>query len=154
MKHSSINIELRNAFLMSVLLGIYFLLLVILNWADNVYFKFGNILIVGLAVYHTQKEQLKQKHSNYLTQFFSGVRTAIFGTIFSIVGLWTFITIFPESYSEFAGASILPVRSLAEFISGIAIEGISGAVVISLVLMQYWKNFEFKKYIGIVERPQ
>lgn len=154
MKHSSINIELRNAFLMSVLLGIYFLLLVILNWADNVYFKFGNILIVGLAVYHTQKEQLKQKHSNYLTQFFSGVRTAIFGTIFSIIGLWTFITIFPESYSEFAGASILPVRSLAEFISGIAIEGISGAVVISLVLMQYWKNFEFKKYIGIVERPQ
>lgn len=154
MKHSSINIELRNAFLMSVLLGIYFLLLVILNWADNVYFKFGNILIVGLAVYHTQKEQLKQKHSNYLTQFFSGVRTAIFGTIFSIIGLWTFITIFPESYSEFARASILPVRSLAEFISGIAIEGISGAVVISLVLMQYWKNFEFKKYIGIVERPQ
>lgn len=158
MKTKTINIEFRNGLLMAMLLGLYFMVLVILEWSDNMFFKLGNALIAGVMVYHSIKasKTLSEDKTgrDYITHFLVGLRTGVIGTAISLVGLGVFIYAFPDSYADLIKASIMPVRSMTQFFVGLLIEGFSGSVIMTLIVMQYWKNYVFKKNYGFIERPQ
>lgn len=158
MKHRILDIELKNGFLMAVLLGIYFIVLVIIGWSDNIFFKAGNALIAAFAIHQSIKASkiLSNGSTNksYLTHLGAGILTGIFGTLFSLAGLGVFLYAFPDSYENMLQSSIIPANTTVQLFIGLLTEGVSGTIVVSLVLMQYWKNFVFKKHLGFVERPQ
>ncbi len=158
MKTRLLDIEMKNGLLMAILMGIYFLVLALLGLADNLYFKVGNAIIAGWVIYHTIKAS-KVVYSGtfegtYFKHLFAGLKTGFYGTIMALVGLAVFLIAFPASYNDMLDASIIPVTNLWQLFVSLLIEGISGTVIVSLGLMQYWKNYEYKRSKGFVERVQ
>ncbi|CAG5081637.1 hypothetical protein [Parvicella tangerina] len=158
MKTRLLDIELKNGLLMAILLGIYFLTLSVLRLSGNIYFKAGNAIIAAWVIYHTIKTSKvvysETYEGTYFNHFFSGLKTGFFGTLMALVGLAVFLIAFPSSYEDMLRASVIPVSGLWQLFVSLLIEGVSGSVIISLVLMQYWKNYEYKRTQGFVERTQ
>jgi hypothetical protein len=138
------NSEVINGILMFFALALYFFIEQLFDNQDKSYLRFFNALIVLYFVNRTVKQKIESGNDHFLRNFFSAVATSIIGVALSIVSFFFYITAWTGvgylselSMPFLSGGSQLQVH---QFCLALFIEGIASAIIVSLVVMQYWKN--------------
>lgn len=142
-----INTELRNGIVIFIGIGIFFLLVDFLGYADKNYLRILNAFIVLYGINLTIKMNIKDGKSDYLLNLFSGFKTGVIGIVLGLVGLIIFIYIKGgESYLDklsdtfFFGGN----TSIINYCSVLFFEGTASSLIGAFVLMQYWKDEKLK----------
>lgn len=141
--------EIVNAILLYLALGAYFLLAQALGLQDEAYLRFINIPIVLYFVNKTIKEKVKSGETHFLKNYASALLTSLLAVALSIVGLTIYIVVFTgveylgELSQPFIGGGMQ--LQLSEYCFALLVEGLCSSIIISLVVMQYWKNAQESK---------
>lgn len=141
------NIEVKNGILIFLGIGIFFLLMDFLGFADKNYLRILNAFIVLYGINETIKTNIKNDKSDYLENLVSGFKTGVLGVLFGIIGLIIFIYIkggepYLQKLSDtfFFGED----NNIIKYCSILFFEGIASSLIGSFTLMQYWKDVQLK----------
>ncbi len=141
------NIEFKNGILIFLGIGIFFLVLDVLGFADKNYLRILNAFIVLFGINQTIKTKIKNGNSDYLENLFSGFKTGIIGIVLGIISLIIFIYIKGgEAYLDKLSDTFFfgKDNNIIKYCSILFFEGIASSLIGSFVLMQYWKGIESK----------
>lgn len=133
--------ELINGFLIFVGIGLYFLLMEVLGFADLYYLRLFNILFVFYGTQKTLKSNYAEGNTILVSNAVSALITSLTGVFLSIIGLLIYIySKGGDSYVEtlsktfmFGGSPSVTMYSVS-----LLLEGIVSAVVVTFMLMLYW----------------
>jgi len=135
------QLELKYAFIAFILLGFYFLAIEACFWADLLVLKFGNIFIVLFVMNLLFKENNKEHSYNYVENFISIIKSSILSVVFSIIGLFIYLSFYKDPwYFETLPNVLFNAPDIFSFCIVTLIEGVSSSVILSFILMQYYKN--------------
>ena len=145
MKHPIINIDLKVGLLTSLVLILYFLFMKSVNLIQVVELRALNFFILLGGVYVTFHLHRKQKHRNI--EYFKGLVLGIFTVLYAVIPFSIFVFLYLwkidpylistlQSHTILIGVKITP-EIAAE---SILIEGIVSGVIISFILMQYYRE--------------
>lgn len=137
-----------NGIIIYVGIALFFLLMEVVGWSDQIYLRLVNFIFVIYGVNRTIKSNYEDRIGGYFANLTSGIFTAL---VSLILGIFSFIAYIEyqggsqggnEYLNRFAGSYIFGggEPSLYQFCSGLAIEGIAASVIVSFTLMQYWKD--------------
>lgn len=133
--------EIYNGFLIFIGIGIYFMLMEALGFADLFYLRAFNGLILLYGTHRTLKSNFAEGNKIFASNLVSALFTSLMGVFLSFIGLITY------SYAK-GGDNY--VRSLSKtFLFGgnssvmgysmsLLFEGIASAVIVSFILILYW----------------
>ncbi|WP_299013766.1 hypothetical protein [uncultured Polaribacter sp.] len=139
------QIVAKNAVLITLLIGSYFLLCKVLEVADNPYLRFLNLAFVFFGVQNAIKESaLKNGETNYIHNLGIGIRTAAIAVILSITGIIVYIELINPDFLAVMNNSFLigGDLSLAEIVISLFIEGMASSFISAFTIMQLYKNPE------------
>jgi drug/metabolite transporter (DMT)-like permease len=148
---------LKNALIITFLIGIFFLLSKAVGLADNPALRIFNIFFVFIGVYFAIRENMHTyQDRKYITNFGVGLQTSILSVILSIVGVLVYSKIINPAFFEVIQNSVLIGKNLNlfEIIFTFAIEGMAISVIASFMMMQYFKKDilkEVKEKINPIE---
>jgi uncharacterized protein DUF4199 len=157
MKNQIKNLEMKVGLTTSLALIAYFLFMKLIDLIEVVELRGLNLLILAAGVSYAYYYERKQTHSNieYFRGLLLGIFTALYAIIpFSLFVLFYFWKIDPDlihhlvSHTLFMGITITP-EIAAETV---LIEGITSGVLLSFILMQYYRegfNDPIKKEEGV-----
>ena len=136
--------ELINGFIIFLGMGIYFILMEFLGLADEFYLRIFNLFIIAFGVNLTLKQNVKNGVHGYFKNLISGIITSFIGALLSIGSLYLYIKFqggeeYIKSLSDnflFGGGEL----NTTYYSIGLLFESIASSVIISFVLMQFWKN--------------
>lgn len=134
---------IKNAILITLMIGGFFLLSTLIGQEDNPFLRFLNIVFVILGIRETVKTNVvKNNITNYATNFGSAFSTGALGVILSTLGVLVYIEfINPEFLSKMNDNFLIGGNlSLYEIIFTLIIEGLASTIVGSLIVMQFFKN--------------
>ena len=136
--------ELKNAILIFLGIGIYFLAMDSLGFADIYYLRLLNIFIVLYFVNQTIKYNIKDGKNDYLQNIFAAAFTSIIGVFLSIIGLYIYINYkggeaYIHTLSDIFLTGSKP--SVTQYCLGLLFEGIASSMIATFILMQYWKRY-------------
>lgn len=138
-----------NGFIIYVGIALFFLLMEMVGWSDQIYLRLVNFIFVIYGVNRTIKGNYEEHITGYFTNLVSGIFTAI---ISLALGLFSFIGYIEYMGRDHGGANEYLQRyassyifgsgapSLYQFVTGLTVEGIAASVMVSFALMQYWKD--------------
>jgi hypothetical protein len=133
-----------NGFIIYLGIALFFLLMEMVGWSDQVYLRLVNFIFVIYGVNKTIKSNYEDHINGYFTNLMSGIFTAIISLalgIFSFIGYIEYkggneyLNRFEQSYI-FGGGE----PSLYQFCIGLTVEGVAASAIVSFALMQYWKD--------------
>lgn len=135
--------ELSNGLLIFFGIGIYFLLMNALGFANIAYLRLFNVFIVFYGVNRTMKMNLEEGKNNFVSEATSAMITSVVGVVLSVLGLLIYSRIkggdtYIKSLSEsflFGGNPSINTYCISLFF-----EGIASSVIVVLLLMLYWNN--------------
>jgi hypothetical protein len=139
---------IKNAFIITLLIGAFFMLSKLVGLADNPALRIFNIAFVFVGVYLAIKENMYQyDDKKYITNFGVGLRTSILSVILSIIGVIVYSKIINPDFFEIISNSVLIGKNLNlfELIFTFAIEGLAISVIASFMMMQYFKKDVLKE---------
>ena len=143
------NTELRNGIVIFIGIGLFFLIIDFLGYADKNYLRILNAFIVLYGINLSIKTNIREGKSDYFYNLFSGFKTGVIGIVLGLVGLIVFIYIKGgESYVDklsdtfFFGGD----TSIIKYCSVLLFEGIASCLIGTFVLMQYWKDEKLKPH--------
>ena len=136
--------ELINGFLIFLCIAGYFLIIDYVGLADEFYLRIFNILIVAFGVNLTIKQNNREGIRGYVTNLKSGIITSMIGAILSVGSLLFYIqSNGGEEYLQelskgflFGGGDL----NVSYYCIGLLFESIASSVIVTFVLMQFWKN--------------
>ncbi len=135
---------LINGFIIYIGIALFFLLMEMLGWSDQIYLRLVNFIFVIYGVNRTIRSNFKDRTDGYFTNLVSGIFTALFSLALGLVSLVAYIEYqggneylnkFEEEFI-FGGGE----PSLYQFITGLIIEGAAASVIVSFAIMQFWKD--------------
>ncbi len=134
------QVEIKNGILIFVGIGLFFLLMDLFGLADKNYLRIFNAFIVLYGINKTIKANIKNGKSNYLENYFSGIKTGVFGILLGIISLIIFIHIkggisYLNTLSDnffFPGKQNIIMYSAMLFF-----EGVASCVIGTLIVMQF-----------------
>lgn len=135
----------KNAVLITLLIGSYFLLCKTLGLADNPYLRFLNLAFVFFGVQNAIRESIiKNKETSYINNFGTGIRTSAIAVLLSITGVIVYIEIINPNFLAVMNNSFLigGNLSLAEVVITLFIEGMASSIISAFTIMQLYKNPE------------
>mgnify|MGYP000324221152 CR=1 FL=1 len=142
----NIKHELKNGLIIFILIGAYFLLAEFFGFSDNSYLRSLNIIIVFFGVNLSIKQNIAIDKLNYFSNFFSGILTSFIGVILSIIGLSIYIEFYKGvEYIAMLSNPFIETAKIEHYFLALFLEGIASSVIVSFILMQYWKNFKHSK---------
>ncbi|WP_432672265.1 hypothetical protein [Flavobacterium sp. SM2513] len=136
--------ELINGFIIFIGIAIYFLIIEYLGLADQFYLRIFNILIVAFGINLTIKQNYHDGVRGYFKNLISGFITSMIGAILSVGSLLFYIQYRGgEEYLSklskgflFGGGDL----NVSYYTIGLLFESVASSVIITFVLMQFWKN--------------
>lgn len=136
--------ELINGFLIFLCIAGYFLIIDYVGLADEFYLRIFNILIVAFGVNLTIKQNNREGIRGYVTNLKSGIITSMIGAILIVGSLLFYIqSNGGEEYLQelskgflFGGGDL----NVSYYCIGLLFESIASSVIVTFVLMQFWKN--------------
>lgn len=148
----NVSIELKNGFLISLGIGILFLLMEVLGLSDLYYLRFLNIFIMIYGLDKTIKQNLAKGKNGYIDNLISSAITGVIGVFLAVAGLILYINFKggSEYLSHLSDAFMFVGEpSMAEYGFGLFVEGIASVVILAFIYMQYlkMKNDVFKHKI-------
>lgn len=135
---------LINGFIIYIGIALFFLLMELLGWSDQVYLRLVNFIFVIYGVNRTIKSNYEDRMDGYFANLVSGIFTALVSLALGLASFVAYIEYkggnaylnkFEQSY-VFGGGD----PSLYQFVTGLIIEGVAASVIVSFALMQYWKD--------------
>lgn len=135
---------LINGFIIYIGIALFFLLMEVLGWSDQVYLRLVNFIFVIYGVNKTIRSNFKDHIDGYFTNLGAGIFTALVSLALGLVSLVAYIEYKGgnaylntfEEYYIFGGGN----PSLYEFITILTIEGAAASVIVSFAIMQFWKD--------------
>lgn len=135
--------EISNGFIIFIAIGIYFLLMEVLNLSNLFYLRLLNIFFVFYGVNRTIQMNLTEGKKKFVSNAISALFTSIVGVILSIIGLIVYSYLkggdaFVQSLSAtflFGGNPSIDTYSIS-----LLFEGLASSVIVTLLLMLYWNN--------------
>ncbi len=136
--------ELINGFIIFLGIAGYFLIIEYVGLADEFYLRIFNILIVAFGVNLTIKQNNREGIRGYFTNLKSGIITSMIGALLSVGSLLFYIqSKGGEEYLQklskgflFGGGDL----NVSYYCIGLLFESIASSVIVTFVLMQFWKN--------------
>lgn len=129
---------LRNGIILFLLLGLYFLLLDVLGWADNTYLRLVNYVFIFAVLNNTMKHAVKNG-KNYLNKFLISLITVGFGIVLSIIALFFYLHVFEPSLERYH-TSVMVANSYGKLVIAHLIESLSSAFILVFIMLQFYKN--------------
>ncbi len=138
-----ISKEFFNGATIFVGIGVYFLLMNALGFADVFYLRLLNILFVFYGVNKTIQMNVAEGKKNFVTNAVSAMKTSLVGVFLSIIGLIAYSYMkggdkYVQSLSEtflFGGNPAVMTYSLC-----LLFEGVASSVIVTMLLMLHWNN--------------
>jgi hypothetical protein len=143
----NISQETKNGVLIFLGIGLFFLIIDLLGYADKNYLRTLNAFIVLFGINRTISYNKKQGKKGYLENLIAGFKTGILGIVLGIIGLIIFVYIKGgESYLDKLSDTFFFVgkNNIVKYCAVLLFEGIASSLIGSFVLMQYWKDVEVK----------
>jgi len=149
------NTEINNGIKSFFVLGIYFLIVEISGVKHTSFLRLLNGLIIAYFINKSISERMSEGR-NFIALFGSAIFTNLVAVMLSTIALAGYMYFFrgADYISELAKPLLaLGIRelSVSQFSFAIFAEGIASGVVLSFVLMQYWKNKMVKSNEGGVK---
>ena len=141
MKFSRIII---NGLIIFACIGAIFLIMELMGLKDEVYLRLINFIPVIWGINNTIRGNYKDHIGGYFTNFLSALFTGLTSLVLGLIsfvayveynGGDTYLRHFSESYI-FGGGD----PSIYEFCIGLFLEGAAASVIVSFMLMQFWKD--------------
>ena len=141
-----ISTEFYNGLIIFFTIGVYFLLMNALGFADVFYLRLLNVIFVFYGVNRTIQVNVAAEKKNFVSNAVSAMVTSLIGIFLSIIGLIVYSYIkggdaYVQSLSEtflFGGNPSVITYSIS-----LLFEGIASSVIVTMLLMLYWNN-QFK----------
>ena len=138
-----ISTEFHNGGVIFFTIGVYFLLMNALGFADVFYLRLFNVLFVFYGANRTIQMNLGAEKKNFVPNAVSVMMTSLIGIFLSILGLIIYSYIkggdaYVQSLSEtflFGGNPSIITYSIC-----LLFEGIASSVIVTLLIMLYWNN--------------
>jgi hypothetical protein len=135
---------LINGFIIYIGIALFFLLMELLGWSDQVYLRLVNFIFVIYGVNRTIRSNFKDHLDGYFANLVAGIFTALFSLALGLISLVAYIeykggNAYLNKFEEefiFGGGE----PSLYQFIIGLIIEGAAASVIVSFSIMQFWKD--------------
>lgn len=136
--------ELINGFIIFIGIALYFLIIEYLGLADEFYLRILNLAIVAFGINLTIKQNYEDGVRGYFRNLISGIITSIIGAILSVGSLLFYIQYkggdeYLQTLSKgflFGGGDL----NISYYCIGLLFESVASSIIISFVLMQFWKN--------------
>ncbi|TXD48263.1 hypothetical protein [Polaribacter sp. IC073] len=144
---SSDKIIIKNALVITLLIGGFFLVSTLLGLEENPFLRFLNLVFVLLGIYLAIKESVfVNKETNYMTNLGIGIRTSALAVFLSIAGIIVYIQFINPNFISVMSNSFLIGGSLSlpEIIITLVIEGMASSFIGSFIIMQFYKNHDKK----------
>ena len=138
-----ISTEFYNGVIIFFTIGVYFLLMNALGFADVFYLRLLNVIFVFYGVNRTIQVNLAAGKKNFVSNAVSAMMTSLIGISLSIIGLIVYSYIkggdaYVQSLSEtflFGGNPSVMTYSIS-----LLFEGIASSVIVTMLVMLYWNN--------------
>ena len=137
------KIIIKNAILIVLMIGGFFLLSKALGFEDNPYLRFINLIFVLVGIRQAVKTNVEVNNvTGYTKNAGVAFGTSIIGVLLSTLGVLIYIEfIDPEFLSTMNNSFLIGGDvSIFELLFTLVIEGIASSVVGSLIVMQFYKN--------------
>jgi hypothetical protein len=139
-----LNTEIRNGILLFISLGLYFIIIDLLGFQDEIILKTANIVLVFYFVNDTIRQNVKTEKADYLSLFGSAVMTSVIGIVLSILGFILYILLVKgQDYLSQLSAPLIGAGndlSLSQYSFSLFAEGMASSVIVAFILMMYWKK--------------
>jgi hypothetical protein len=135
--------ELLNGLIIFIGIGVYFLIMNALGFADLFYLRLINVFFVFYGVNRTIEMNLAEGKKNFVTNAISAMITSLIGVFLSIIGLVvysymkggdSYVKSLPKTFL-FGGNPSVNTYSIC-----LLFEGIASSVIVTMLLMLYWNN--------------
>jgi hypothetical protein len=141
--HMKISKEVFNGATIFVGIGVYFLLINALGFADVYYLRLLNIIFVYYGVNKTIQMNIAEGKKTFISNATSAMMTSLVGVVLSVVGLIIYSYIkggdnYVQSLSQtflFGGNPSVVTYSIC-----LLFEGVASSVIVTLFAMLYWNN--------------
>jgi hypothetical protein len=138
-----ISTEFYNGVIIFFTIGVYFLLMNALGFADVFYLRLLNVIFVFYGVSRTIQTNLAAGKKNFVSNAVSAMMTSLIGVSLSIIGLIVYSYIkggdaYVQSLSEtflFGGNPSVMTYSIS-----LLFEGTASSVIVTMLVMLYWNN--------------
>lgn len=129
---------IANGLLIFGLIGVYFIILELLGFTDNIFLRFVNFLFVLIGVNNTLKTAASKTQS-YIQRLLAGIATVFVGIFLSALALFIYLSVFENDLSAYA-MTLIPAKTNLSFALVIFIEGFTSSLMVVFIMLQYWKN--------------
>lgn len=138
-----ISKEIFNGATIFVGIGVYFLLMDALGFADVFYLRLLNIVFVFYGVNKTIQMNVAEGKKTFVSNAVSAMMTSLVGVVLSVVGLIVYSYMqggdnYTQSLSEtflFGGNP-----SIETYCISLLFEGVASSIIVTLFAMLYWNN--------------
>lgn len=131
---------LRNGIILFLLLGLYFLLLDALGWANNIYLRLVNFIFIFFILRNTIKRAVK-KGENYPIKFLLGLVTVGIGITLSVIVLYYFLYAFQPDIERYAN-TVMAAHSYFGLCLALLIESWASSIILLFIMLQFYKNHQ------------
>lgn len=135
--------EILNGLIIFIAIGIYFLLMDFLGFANSFYLRTFNIFFLFYGANKTIRMNIKEGKNKFVTNAVSAMLTSFIGVLISIIALVIYSYLkggnsYINSLSKtflFGGNPSIDAYSIS-----LLFEGIASSVIVTLLLMIRWNN--------------
>lgn len=141
---------LKNAFLIFLGIGLFFLLMDFLGLASKNYLRSLNAFIVLYGIHKTIKYNYDKGKMDYFENLFSGFVTGVLGVFFGIIGLIAFIYLKGgESYLTTLSDTFFFVGkiNIIQYCGVLFFEGVASSLIAAFVLMQFYGDGQLARNV-------
>ena len=139
------KIIIKNALLITFLIGGFFLLCKLVGLEENPYLRFLNLAFVLFGIYLAIKESVyKNNETKYTTNLGIGIRTSVIAVILSIIGVVIYVQFINPDFLTVMNNSFLIGGNLTlpEVVITLLIEGMASSFIGTFIIMQFYKNHD------------
>lgn len=142
---STKKIIIKNALLITILIGGFFLLSKLLGLAGNGFLRFFNLVFVLIGIHQAIKTNIyTNKVTAFTTNLGVGIQTSALAVALSIIGVVVYLEVINPDFMQVIQNSFLIAGdlSLPEIVLTLVIEGFASSVIGSFIVMQFYKNHD------------
>lgn len=129
---------IRDGLILFAILGVYFLILDALGWADNTFLRLGNYVFIVLMVNNSLKKAVRNGE-NYLSKLAIGVVLVSIATILGAISLFIYLQILAPDLERYV-SPVIAADSYIGLSMALFIQSMTSSIIIVFIISQFYKN--------------
>ncbi|PKR79814.1 hypothetical protein CW751_13370 [Brumimicrobium salinarum] len=129
---------IRNGIILFLILGLYFLILDLLGWADNIFLRLVNYIFI-IAILNNTIRHAVSIGKNYLQRLFAGIATVFIASFLGAIGLLTYFSILEPPLENYID-SVISANSHVGLTVALFIQSLTSSIIVVFIMLQFYKN--------------